>query len=131
MSYVATLHLYRIKLGTKLVRSLRPLWLGQGRSLYKGAWGVLREEGYRVLVSDNPGVGPPPMHMPTPSHDTHTAQARENSAGSRPNVDSWLFPMQPGPASSSVARPQGPSLRSIGGGGDGYLRSGPRADHGR
>ena len=27
---------YRIKLGTQLIRTLRPLWLGQGRSLYKG-----------------------------------------------------------------------------------------------
>ena len=36
MSYVAALHLYRIKLGTKLIRSLHLLWLGQGHSLYKG-----------------------------------------------------------------------------------------------
>ena len=35
--YMAALHLYRIKLGTKLIRSLRPLWLGQGRSHYNGA----------------------------------------------------------------------------------------------
>ena len=27
---------YRIKSGTKLIRSLRPLWLGQERSIYKG-----------------------------------------------------------------------------------------------
>ena len=40
MSYVAALHLYRIKLGTKLIRSLHPLWLGQGRSLYKGGGGL-------------------------------------------------------------------------------------------
>ena len=39
MSFVAALHLYRIKLGTKLIRSLHPLWLGQGRSLYKGGGG--------------------------------------------------------------------------------------------
>ena len=35
MSYVAALHLYRIKLGTKLI-SLRPLYLGQGCGYYKG-----------------------------------------------------------------------------------------------
>ena len=29
MSYVAALHLYQIKLGTKLIRSLHPLWLGR------------------------------------------------------------------------------------------------------
>ena len=37
MSYVAALRLYRIKLGTKLIRSLRPLWLGQGGSFDNGA----------------------------------------------------------------------------------------------
>ena len=37
MSYVAALHLYRIKLGTKIIRSLRPL--GQGRSFYHGGGG--------------------------------------------------------------------------------------------
>ena len=40
MSYVAALHLYRIKLGTKLIWSLRLLQLGQGRSFYKGGGGV-------------------------------------------------------------------------------------------
>ena len=39
MSYVAAQHVYRIKLGTKLIRSLRLLWLGQGRSYYKGGGG--------------------------------------------------------------------------------------------
>ena len=39
MSYVTALHLYRIKLGTKLLRSLRLLQLGQGRSLYGGGGG--------------------------------------------------------------------------------------------
>ena len=38
MSYVAALHLHRIKLGSKLIWSLRPLWLGQGRSHYNGGY---------------------------------------------------------------------------------------------
>ena len=40
ISYVATLHLYRIKLGTKSIWSLRPLWLGQGCSYDKGGRGI-------------------------------------------------------------------------------------------
>ena len=41
MSYVAALHVYRIQLGAKLIRCLSPLWLGQGRSCYKGGGGGL------------------------------------------------------------------------------------------
>ena len=45
-------HLYRIKLGAKLIRSLRPLQLGQGRSYYKGGGGVRDVHG-----SASKGVG--------------------------------------------------------------------------
>ena len=38
MSYVAALHLYRIKLGTKFIQ----LQLGQGRGLYRGGGGVTK-----------------------------------------------------------------------------------------
>ena len=40
MSYVAALHLYAIKLRTKLLRSPRLLLLGQGRSLSAERWKV-------------------------------------------------------------------------------------------
>ena len=42
MSYVAALHLYRLKSGTKLIQSLRPLQVGQGRSFYKRGGGDIR-----------------------------------------------------------------------------------------
>ena len=59
MSYVAALHLYRINSGPKLTRSLRPLWLGQGRSFYGG---------YKWLRSINGSSKPqgPSHHGPIP-----------------------------------------------------------------
>ena len=40
MSYVAALHLCGIKLDTKLIRSLRLLYVGHERSFYKRGGGV-------------------------------------------------------------------------------------------
>ena len=92
MSYVAAQHLYQIKLGTKSMRSLRPLWLGQGRGFHRvgggGYTASLRDGGAMVQnVADHSGgqaeAGaphplpriPPPSHPPTHSPQGHAQRA--------------------------------------------------------
>ena len=101
MSYVATLHLYSIKLGAKLIRSLHPLWLGQGRSLYKGGGGVLggmrantvvqaQQRGEAILARRADRLGPlqgrgrsalaVPLHVAPHTNDSRACVGRHEGA---------------------------------------------------
>ena len=81
MSYVAALHLYRIKLGTKLIRSLRPPRPGQGRGYHKGrGYNNTARHKTQPPIDPRNALAPRPQHFPA----THSPYQPLQSSGNTP-----------------------------------------------
>ena len=108
MSYVAALHLYRIKLGTKSIRSLRLLQLGQGRRLYKGGGGYVHRWLPPILQWVNTSGSQQDIYVAfTDACLCTSTRLRQGATRGRPDRTgnrAWAGAVKAGPLLSSIDR---------------------------